>query len=202
MQPKTCRWDEPGGREETKSWHFGLQDFPRLFGAAFSMPWWHMWVLPALRVVLKAEGILFFHCLFFSFFCSVVAVLIYSLYKKQPELCWTLNNKCNYLKHWQLFRYKFIFKLRLVSSGYLDETLTFSVGMGFFSEFLKYYWWDNVVWPFFWTLFKGETLYWSSVHNFRKAELISFVCWLGRNGTCIITRPHILKYSTGRQQME
>lgn len=125
------------GKRGDKDWHFGLQDFPWLLGAPFSMPWWHMGVFPALRVVLKAEGIWFVPCIFFSFFCSVVAVLIYSLYKKQPELCWTLNNKCSYLKHWQLFRYKFIFKLRLVSSGYLDETPDIFCGHGVFFRVSK-----------------------------------------------------------------
>lgn len=130
--------------------------FTWLFGPPFSMPWWHTWVPPALKVVLKAEWVPREPCFppAFSFPCSVVAVL-YSLCKEQLELCWTLNNKCNYLKHWQLFGYKFIFKLRLVSSGHWMRPLTFTVGMGFFSEFLKYYWWKNVVWPFFKTLFKG-----------------------------------------------
>lgn len=125
------------GEERRQRLALWTSRLPWLLGAPFSMPWWHMGVFPALRVVLKAEGIWFVPCIFFSFFCSVVAVLIYSLYKKQPELCWTLNNKCSYLKHWQLFRYKFIFKLRLVSSGYLDETPDIFCGHGVFFRVSK-----------------------------------------------------------------
>lgn len=84
-----------------------------------------------------SEGTLFFPCLFFSFSCSVVAVLLYSLREKHPELCWTWNNKCTYLKHWQLFGYKFIFKLRLVSSGHLDETPDIFCGHGVFFRVTK-----------------------------------------------------------------